>query len=374
MKPVPPSIEDVRAALVHFAELAAAYEGRGFDMLSHSAAETEHALDSWKTLTHWDAAEDKKALQEATECLLKHLGKQRHMQRSGILERMLAMLSDAYREYKVTLDRPLLRDRVRAIGGSLCFGLKDTQLDQLSSPDSESLRRGPVEAAKEALSQQALMTERTLATYKADAHALHGIRLMFGRFVSMAVAERYAAEVHRSHATAPTPQVSTFSYVRLCDEPANTEARVFDHLTEWRFGVLLSSWNTFRANLPDPFGQLHDRCIHDATECRLASLGAEIDSRDISRLGAGRVRASAVAYIQALDARATREQLDFLADAIESEVREDFRADFLRGSVETIGPLSSPPAWWLEPCTEPIQNRPVVDQSDGKREGGGIKG
>jgi hypothetical protein len=373
LPPLPP--EDVRAALVHFTELAAAFEGRGYD-LSFSTDEADLVLgDQWKTTMHWDPQEDEKALREVTNCLLAHLRKQRLVQRSGLFERLLAMLSDAYREHKAgTLDARHLFERVRHSCTSICLDLPDEQLELLASPTPEALRMGPVEAAKEAIAKLGVIGTRTLGSYRAQSDPFRTVRSAFGRFISMAHTAAYSAEVHRFRLAATPCPIETWDFLNLDNETDERDARVLDDLAEWTATLVFSSWEMFRSLLPEPLGDTIDLRLQEKVDRAVADVLAAIDRRDIACLAAGPVWASAMVYVRALDAGATRDQLEVLADAIKNSIREDLQSEILQRSAESIGPLSSPPDWWLETCAEPIQNRPVVDQSDGKREGGGIKG
>src|SRR5260221_12878205 len=80
-----PSVQDVRVAILHFAELAAARESRGIEVNSDDSSD-----------------DDQRVVAEVTELLVTHRQRQRRQQRDAVLGMMLRALSDEYTRFRDT--------------------------------------------------------------------------------------------------------------------------------------------------------------------------------------------------------------------------------------------------------------------------------
>lgn len=123
-----PSVDDVRLALAHFFELAAAYEGVGVDAVGG------------------DRKADAETLAAVTQALLKHRAKQRAQQRDVAQASALRLLTEAYRAAKQQSQHDLQAQIIKTFDD---FGLAvtDDELDKLVifyEQDNESTKTAAI--------------------------------------------------------------------------------------------------------------------------------------------------------------------------------------------------------------------------------------
>jgi hypothetical protein len=206
----PPTVEEVRLALSHFVELAAAFEGRGVALAGGPR----------------DA--DINTLTDVTRALLRHRAVQRRSQADLVHGLAVNVLAEAYRgaQNGTQLD---LQTRMVEEFGQLGIELSDADLDQLvvlwavdkdearlaaiarsnptttraasdSGPEEVTIKGsgGPVEAAKKTLGSVLDRGTRTLHDVKEAVEETPPMRAAFGRWIGTAERHRYVDELRAS--------------------------------------------------------------------------------------------------------------------------------------------------------------------------------
>lgn len=206
----PPTVEEVRLALSHFIELAAAFEGRGVALMGGPR----------------DA--DLNTLTDVTRALLGPRAVQRRSQADLVHGLAVNVLAEAYRgaQNGTQLD---LQTRLVEEFGQLGIDLSDADLDQLvvlwaadknearlaaiarsnptttraasdSGPEEVTIKGsgGPVEAAKKTLGSVLDRGTRTLHDVKEAVEETPPMRAPFGRWIGTAERHRYVDELRAS--------------------------------------------------------------------------------------------------------------------------------------------------------------------------------
>ncbi len=190
---------DVKTALLHLTELAAAAEGNGMALPDQ--------LDT--------SDEDQKVLDKVTGILLKHRERQRQRQRDAICDSLVDWLAKLYTSFGQTGDAPAYRSAVREMFQLAPVRPTEDELKQLILPldggsdaDGNALSikglGGPVDAAKSAVGKTVGRGSSTLATVRAKGFSLAAARLAFGRWVPPGAAETYFRKACRVQAAALT--------------------------------------------------------------------------------------------------------------------------------------------------------------------------
>ncbi len=206
----PPTVEEVRLALSHFVELAAAFEGRGV------------------ALARGPRDADLNTLTDVTRALLGHRAVQRRSQADLVHGLAVNVLAEAYRgtQNGTQLDlQTRLVEEFRQLG----IELSDADLDQLvvlwavdkdearlaaiarsnptttraasdSGPEEVTIKGsgGPVEAAKKTLGSVLNRGTRTLHDVKEAMEETPPMRAAFGRWIGTAERHRYVDELRVS--------------------------------------------------------------------------------------------------------------------------------------------------------------------------------
>jgi hypothetical protein len=208
------TVEEVRTAVLHFIELAAAFEGRGLDT-NLSGGPFSEVLESlgWDAHTQPESfAEDRRCLAAVVHALLHHRRQQRIRQRNGLLEGLVFSLSEIYRSYNDDTDTraPDLKESVRNAFDTVGITVNDSELDQLILERVESDEEGaedgrawsirglggPVEAAKTVIGRLVRLSAGTIAGAQRTPHPLNMARRPFGRWVPRQARVAFAAWIH----------------------------------------------------------------------------------------------------------------------------------------------------------------------------------
>jgi hypothetical protein len=191
----PLSVEDVRTALGHYAELAATHEGRGLEFDGQATWDSDYAL-----------------LEKVTRALLMHRRNQRRRQRDAQIKLALERATEStHRFYK---DESLssydfeqdLCERLKPLGiqpteGELESLPDDRGLDPRARQDGDSIRErgGPAEAAKHHLADALTLSARTIALSKTREGS--PLRTAFGRAISRTGLRDYLVQLGNAQVT-----------------------------------------------------------------------------------------------------------------------------------------------------------------------------
>jgi hypothetical protein len=234
-----PSVADVRTALLHLAELAAGFEGRGVTVTGANDAR--------------DRVRDAATLTKVTALLLKHRSRQRDRQRNAVYGFLMRVLGAKYRDVRDADDRaPLdIQDRIVEAFAPFGFELSDSDLDELVILPEVALesRRtaakgrsngaaitpiaereldeltikdcfGPSEAAKATLARVLDRGLGTLGTAKREAEWLPLARVAFGHWVGSGALHEYLDERSRPTSNSAKPFAGSMSSLHDVSEAA----------------------------------------------------------------------------------------------------------------------------------------------------------
>jgi hypothetical protein len=187
-----PTIDEIRTAALHLLELAAAYEGRGVVVAE-------------------GGSEDPGTLAKAVGVLLTHRAEQRRRQRDAVVASLTTAVSEDYRNFGDDESKPALWLWERALGLCNELGLKATDselgalvIDRKSDDRIRPLLKdkgtpGPVVTAEATLAEAIGLSERTVATARANSRRRDTSTLVarhaFGRWVPKETLEAYCCEV-----------------------------------------------------------------------------------------------------------------------------------------------------------------------------------
>jgi hypothetical protein len=183
-----PQVDDVRAALLHIAEVAAAFEGRGLDVRARRSTDSDVALLAGVTLL-----------------AQKHLAEQRRSQRNALLKMIMGEAAAKMAGYrKERLESYALEQGMRASLRALGFSPTQAELETLvpddadldpnnRDPESVKALRGPSEAAKHGLARAVGLSTGTIAEAKRRDDRV--LRSSFGRVVSPMSRRDYLIEL-----------------------------------------------------------------------------------------------------------------------------------------------------------------------------------
>jgi hypothetical protein len=207
--------ETVRTALLHLAELAAAYETRGIDV-----ADPDNSDDDTATLTR------------VTALLLKHREHQRRRQRNAILGMLLRAVGEEYRTVAANEELTAfdvgekLRATLRLFGveptedelnelvipRDRTTGVDPNELDEITIKESG----GPAEAAKQALARTTGLSMGTLSEAKRYQGSPN--RTAFGRWITPIARDAYLRDVIDGEKTSANESTASVATTSSADE------------------------------------------------------------------------------------------------------------------------------------------------------------
>lgn len=188
-----PSIQDVRTAVLHLVELAAAYESRGIEVaLPHAANDADRRAFAKVE------ADDRRTLEKVVELLLKHLKRSRLEQRNAIIGAQIHALSEVYRD-GTNLSAADLQKNIIDLLGLWKIEPTDEQLDELvklRDGETGSIKElgGPIDAAKNALAKSVGLSEGTVASVRRRTPFMPLPRIAFGHWVMISKRNAYMGE------------------------------------------------------------------------------------------------------------------------------------------------------------------------------------
>jgi hypothetical protein len=197
----PPAVDDVRTAVLHLVELAAAFEGRGFP-LAHVPGKNANVyraagFDINGPAETFDA--DLACLMDVVHRLLRHRADQRRLQRNGIIEAAAHHFADLYRQFKESAEPDISKLETMLAEASARLGIELTEDDYVAlAPDEDDIRAagGPADAAREALHAAVGLSPRMLSEIKREPRPFDVFRRAFGRAVLRPERAAYAEELH----------------------------------------------------------------------------------------------------------------------------------------------------------------------------------
>ncbi len=217
--------EDVHAALLHFAELAVAFEGGGIEVVEPGTPLDVPAVD----------ADALACLQRVVSQLMRHWERQQEAQRKRVAVRLHDELTAVYEKLSRSPELDLDAELSAVISK---HGFQPFQVDINDLvPDKDDLKGGPAMGAARNLSQFVGREVRSFFNYKKDRASLEICRTAWRRWVPPRLARAYAADVLgaaiAARDAAPQPQLSDVKDMApafLAMLERRTEAEFRDHL------------------------------------------------------------------------------------------------------------------------------------------------
>lgn len=353
--------DDVRTAVLHLVELAAAFEGHGASLLDEPAEADVHAHFGWEPPPERESFEDDEAcLTKVVDLLVKHREKQRLRQRNAILERLLHLLSELYAACdsgEVSTEE--LRHRLDLM--CLMFWIAP-EPERLLPPGSKA--SAPITTAKQVLESVLGLDERTLGKMRGEPQPLDEARRPFGRWVTRNARAAYVLELHEEALVRTERGPMPLWEMKELDEAVGLlqDRRVEAFIGEFGSNVELASLLL----PPERRTAFRKRLNMERTEASEA-LKKAIESGDLSTLPEY-LRAAAVAYhsVHRTDSdqsRVAREELD---GALERAGRERAVTSFRELVFGVVGPTDAAPALVVEAmkrfCDEAELTRPPQNE------------
>ncbi len=341
--------EDVRLAVLHFVELAAAAEERGFVM-----------GETWST-----GDEDVRVLSDVVARLLKHRSGQRERQRNAICDLLLDDLAGLYRAVDGTDGNSCpSREDIAEVVRRVPVRATEDEIDKLvikrnadADADERTITalRGPVEAAKEAVASLVGRSSRTLSTWRSRGLRV-AARHAFDRWVAPAVAVKYVGDVHRwyEQALADSERCS----LKRLNDPDAEAGHNFDAAAlreAWQLQELVAAhpdqWDRSFPVVEQVRHVIAERVAGEVPHLRESAMClAETPERAEDRLEGSalgpRVRSAVLRVVESAgEGRLPDDADQILADGVRADALESFR--------EQLTGLFGAHPWAHKPC-EPI--------------------
>lgn len=349
--------QDVRTALLHLTELAAAYEGRGMGgpVREGDRPEVMEHL-GWTVQGEESFDGDLKCLEEVVHKLLRHRGKQREQQRNALLQGLSLIFWAVYRAHQAE-DRTALnlQERVQAIAQAFRVAVTDGDLDELVMSQEEIRdNRGASESAIIGLNKVVKLSLGRIGLFKGAANPLNAARRCFGRFVPRNVRARFAEEIHEDAGRVTKDVVCSFADLKEFDERTGL---VQDRRVEGLFAEVFGDWELL-LEVVDPGRKEKLLAILDGE--RTALMADVMDAIESDRIGVldgnlpELVRRAARDYL----ARGAADPADMedivrsrgeLERAVSDHVRTSVLAGLRAEMVKDLGALDTSP-----PCLRPL--------------------
>lgn len=243
--------EGIRAALLHFAELAVAFEGGGIEVVDPGSPLDVPAVD----------ADALACLQRVVSQLMRHRERQQDAQRKRVAVALHDELTAVYEKLSHSPDLDLDAELSAVISK---HGFQPFQVDINDLvPDKDDLKGGPAMGAARNLSQFVGREVRSFFNYKKDRASLEICRTAWRRWVPPRLARAYVADVLgaavAARDAAPQPQLSDVKDM----EPAllamlerSTESLFRDQLRAMFELIFLGDLEEVRAEAPQVADEL----------------------------------------------------------------------------------------------------------------------
>ncbi|MCC6898747.1 MAG: hypothetical protein IT377_07215 [Polyangiaceae bacterium] len=238
--------EDIRAALLHLAELAVAFEGGGIEVVAPDTALDLPAVDE----------EAMGCLRELVAQLTKHRERQLERQRQRVAVALHDGLEAVYEQLKGSPEMEI-DEALAALISKQGFHPFQADINDLV-PDQEELKGGPAMGAAKVLSQFVGREWRSLFNYRKQRASLELCRTAWRRWVPPRLAQAYVTDALRAAIAArddapdpPLSDVKDLSPQFLAMLDRRTEAKFRDHLRAMFEMVLLGDLEGLRSRAPE---------------------------------------------------------------------------------------------------------------------------
>ncbi|MBK8994602.1 MAG: hypothetical protein IPM35_02475 [Myxococcales bacterium] len=338
-----PTVEEVRTAVVHLVELAAAFEGRGASLSDKPDDVQLYEHFGWEPPVDSERFDDdERCIADVVRMLTQHREKQRLRQRNAILERLLYLLDQLYTAFR---DEAVpAHERRRR--------LDLTCLQFWISPDAESLMPreqdlgAPMTAAKNVLEATIGLSESTFAKIRSEPQPLDDARRPFGRWVPRHERADYVAQLHQELAATTEREPVPLWALKELDEPLGL---LQDRRVEAFIGEVGSDLTQLDNLLPAQRREALRGMVATEQQAVLAELKAAITSGDLSSLPEY-LRQSALEYrpLCRTDSEAARAARAALDRALERASWERASTQFRELVLGATGPLDATPLQIVE--------------------------